>query len=144
MIVAKQRQPILIATRPVDFRCGHRALALIMQTEQRLDPHFGVTIVFRSKRGERRHAESVKYMVGELAARASETSRLAQGHHATSLIRRRSFSKDLRTNTVLKLRQIGWGKRRGVSYAEERIPFCVLYLIFIYLVEPRGIEPLTS
>jgi transposase len=27
MIVAGQRQPILIATRPVDFRCGHRALA---------------------------------------------------------------------------------------------------------------------
>lgn len=27
MIVAGQRLPILIATRPVDFRCGHQALA---------------------------------------------------------------------------------------------------------------------
>ena len=33
MIVAGQRLPILIATRPVDFRCGHRALALMVQTE---------------------------------------------------------------------------------------------------------------
>ena len=40
MIVAGQRLPILIATRPVDFRCGHRALALIVQTELKLDPHF--------------------------------------------------------------------------------------------------------
>ena len=47
MIVAGQRQPILIATRPVDFRCGHRALALIVQTELKLDPHSGVTIIFR-------------------------------------------------------------------------------------------------
>ena len=48
-----QGLPILIATRPVDFRCGHQALALIVQTELRLDPHSGVTIVFRSKRGDR-------------------------------------------------------------------------------------------
>jgi transposase len=53
MIVAGQRQSILIATRPVDFRCGHRALALIVQTELKLDRHSGVTIVFRSKRGDR-------------------------------------------------------------------------------------------
>ena len=53
MIVAGQRLPILIATRPVDFRCGHRALALIVQTELKLDPHSGVTVVFRSKRGDR-------------------------------------------------------------------------------------------
>jgi len=53
VIVAGQRLPVLIATRPVDFRCGHRALALIVQTELKLDPHSGVTIVFRSKRGDR-------------------------------------------------------------------------------------------
>ena len=39
MIVAGQRLPILIATKPVDFRCGHNALALIVQTELKLDPH---------------------------------------------------------------------------------------------------------
>ena len=44
MIVAGQRLPILIATKPVDFRCGHQALALIVQTELKLDPHSGVTV----------------------------------------------------------------------------------------------------
>ena len=53
MIVAGQRLPILIATKPVDFRCGHNALALIVQTELKLDPYSGVTVVFRSKRGDR-------------------------------------------------------------------------------------------
>ena len=53
MIVAGQRVPILIATKPVDFRCGHQALALIVQTELKLDPYSGVTVVFRSKRGDR-------------------------------------------------------------------------------------------
>ena len=53
MIIAGQRLLILIATKPVDFRCGHNALALIVQTELKLDPHSGVTVVFRSKRGDR-------------------------------------------------------------------------------------------
>lgn len=53
MIVAGQRFPILIATQPVDFRCGHQALALLAQTELKLDPHSGVAIVFRSKRKDR-------------------------------------------------------------------------------------------
>src|SRR5690606_40570853 len=53
MIVAGQRLPIMIATRPVDFRCGHQALALMVQTELKLDPHSGITVIFRSKRGDR-------------------------------------------------------------------------------------------
>ena len=53
MIVAGQRLPILIATRPVDFRCGPQALALMVQTELKLDPHSGITVIFRSKRGDR-------------------------------------------------------------------------------------------
>jgi transposase len=53
MIVAGAQPPILIATKPVDFRCGHQALALMVQTELQLDPHSGVTVVFRSKRGDR-------------------------------------------------------------------------------------------
>jgi hypothetical protein len=36
MIVAGQRQPILIATRPVDFRCGHRALGANVSIRQKL------------------------------------------------------------------------------------------------------------
>lgn len=53
MIIAAQRLPILIATRPVDFRCGHNALAMMVQTELGLDPHSGITVIFRSKRGDR-------------------------------------------------------------------------------------------
>jgi transposase len=41
------------AGQRVDFRCGHNALALIVQSELKLDPHSGVTVVFRSKRGDR-------------------------------------------------------------------------------------------
>lgn len=52
MIVAGQRLPVLVATQ-LDFRCGHQALALIVQTELKLDPHSGVTVIFRSKRGDR-------------------------------------------------------------------------------------------
>lgn len=53
MIAAGQRLSVLIATRPVDFRCGHQALAMMVQTELKLDPYSGVTVVFRSKRGDR-------------------------------------------------------------------------------------------
>lgn len=53
MIVASAHMPILIATKPVDFRCGHQALAMLVQTELQLDPYSGVTVVFRSKRGDR-------------------------------------------------------------------------------------------
>ena len=53
MIVAGQRLPILLAKRPVDFRCGHHGLALKVQTELKLDPHSGVMVIFRSKRGDR-------------------------------------------------------------------------------------------
>lgn len=53
MIVAGQRLPIVIATRPVDFRRGHDGLAATVQNELGLDPHSGLTVVFRSKRGDR-------------------------------------------------------------------------------------------
>lgn len=53
MIVAGQRLPILIATKPAGFRCGHQALALIVQTELKLDPHSGAKEAIRSKRGDR-------------------------------------------------------------------------------------------
>ena len=48
-----QRLSIVIATRPVDFRCGHDALAAIVQTQLGLDPHSGLVVVFRSKRLDR-------------------------------------------------------------------------------------------
>ena len=53
MILPGQRLPIVIATRPVDFRRGHDGLAAVVQNELKLDPHSGLTVVFRSKRGDR-------------------------------------------------------------------------------------------
>ncbi len=53
MIVPGQRVAIVIATRPVDFRRGHDGLASTVQNELGLDPHSGLTVVFRSKRGDR-------------------------------------------------------------------------------------------
>lgn len=53
MIVPGQRMAIVIATRPVDFRRGHDGLAATVQNELGLDPHSGLTVVFRSKRGDR-------------------------------------------------------------------------------------------
>lgn len=53
MIVAGQRLPIVIATKPVDFRRGHDGLAATVQNELGLDLHSGLTVVFRSKRGDR-------------------------------------------------------------------------------------------
>ena len=53
MILPGQRLPIVIATKPVDFRLGHDGLAATVQNELGLDPHTGLTVVFRSKRGDR-------------------------------------------------------------------------------------------
>lgn len=53
MILPGQRLPIVIAMRPVDFRRGHDGLAATVQNELGLDPPSGLTVVFRSKRGDR-------------------------------------------------------------------------------------------
>lgn len=53
MIVPAQHLRIVVATRPVDFRAGHDALAAVVQNELGLDPHSGLMVVFRSKRGDR-------------------------------------------------------------------------------------------
>jgi len=37
----------------VDFRKGHDGLAAVVQNELGLDPHSGIIVVFRAKRGDR-------------------------------------------------------------------------------------------
>lgn len=74
MIVAGQRLPIVMATRPVDFRCGHDSLAAKVQNELRLDPHSGLTVVFRSKRGDR-----IKVLVWDGSGLVLIYKRLEQG-----------------------------------------------------------------
>ncbi len=43
---------IVLATRPVDFRRGHDALAATAAVELGLDIYSGVIVIFRSKRGD--------------------------------------------------------------------------------------------
>ena len=77
MIVAGQRLPIVVATRPVDFRCGHQALPLIVQDQLKLDPHSGVAVIFRSKRGDR-----LKILVWDGSGLVLIYKRLEQGNFA--------------------------------------------------------------
>ena len=53
MIVPAQAVKIVIATKPVDFRKGHDGLAAVAERALGLDPHSGVIVVFRAKRGDR-------------------------------------------------------------------------------------------
>ncbi|SEO24380.1 transposase [Pseudorhodobacter antarcticus] len=74
MIIAGQRLPIVIATRPVDFRRGHDGLAATVQNELGLDPHSGLTVIFRSKRGDR-----LKILVWDRTGVVLVYKRLEQG-----------------------------------------------------------------
>jgi transposase len=53
VIIPAQGLRIVLAVRPVDFRCGHDALAGLVQNTLGLDPHSGLIVVFRSKRMDR-------------------------------------------------------------------------------------------
>jgi len=53
VIVPTQSLRIVLAVRPVDFRCGPDALAGLVQNTLGLDPHSGLIVVFRSKRMDR-------------------------------------------------------------------------------------------
>jgi transposase len=52
MIIPSPAVRIVIATKPVDFRKGHDGLAALAERDLGLDPHSGVIIVFRAKRGD--------------------------------------------------------------------------------------------
>lgn len=52
-MIPGQSIKVLVATKPVDFRKGHDGLAAVVQKQLGLDPHSGVAVVFRSKRGDR-------------------------------------------------------------------------------------------
>lgn len=53
MIYPSQAFRIVIATKPVDFRKGHDGLAAVVERDLGLDPHSGIIVVFRAKRGDR-------------------------------------------------------------------------------------------
>ena len=77
MIVANPSVRIVIATRPVDFRKGHDGLAAVVQNELGLDPHSGVIVVFRPKRGDR-----VKVLMWDGTGLVMAYKRLEQGRFA--------------------------------------------------------------
>lgn len=53
MITAGADLKTHIATRPIDFRCGHDRLAAKLQEMLRLHSFSGAALLFRSKRADR-------------------------------------------------------------------------------------------
>lgn len=74
MIVPGQSVRVVVATRPVDFRKGHDGLAAVVQSELGFDPHSGLIVVFRSKRGDR-----VKVLLWDGSGLVLVYKRLEQG-----------------------------------------------------------------
>ena len=77
MIVPAQAVKIVIATQPVDFRKGHDGLAAVAERELGLDPHSGVIVVFRAKRGDR-----IKVLLWDGSGMVMAYKRLEQGTFA--------------------------------------------------------------
>lgn len=82
MILSGQPVRIVIATKPVDFRKGHDGLAAVAQKQLGLDPHSGVVVVFRSRRGDR-----IKILVWDGSGIVLTYKRLEQGKFAWPAVR---------------------------------------------------------
>ena len=77
MILPGQAVRVMIATKPVDFRKGHDGLAAVVQNQLGLDPHSGIVVVFRSKRGDR-----IKVLVWDGSGLVLTYKRLDEGTFA--------------------------------------------------------------
>ncbi len=77
MIIPSQAVKIVVATKPVDFRKGHDGLAAVVQNELGLDPHSGIIVVFRAKRGDR-----IKVLLWDGSGLVMSYKRLEQGKFA--------------------------------------------------------------
>ena len=77
MIVPGQSLRIVMATRPVDFRRGHDALAATAAGELGLDIYSGVIVIFRSRRGDR-----LKLLAWDGTGLVMTYKRLEQGRFA--------------------------------------------------------------
>lgn len=82
MILPGQAVRVVIATKPVDFRKGHDGLASVVEQQLGLDPHSGVVVVFRSKRGDR-----IKVLVWDGSGIVLTYKRLEQGKFAWPAVR---------------------------------------------------------
>ncbi|MET4023279.1 hypothetical protein ABIC10_008420 [Bradyrhizobium sp. S3.2.12] len=84
MIAAGADLKIYVATRPIDFRCGHDGLAAKVQQMLRLDPFSGAAFVFRSKRADR-----IKILVWDRTGLVADVLEIAHEHRGVGW---RSFS----------------------------------------------------
>ena len=82
MIVAGSGARVVVATRPVDFRKGHDALAALVEHDLGLDPYSGVVVVFRSRRADR-----VKVLWWDGTGLVLASKRLEQGRFAWPSVR---------------------------------------------------------
>jgi transposase len=82
MIVPAQAIRVVVATAPVDFRKGHDGLAAIVERELGLDPHSGLIVVFRSKRGDR-----IKVLLWDGSGLVLIYKRLEEGKFAWPAVR---------------------------------------------------------
>lgn len=53
MIAVPAGMRVLVATKPVDFRCGADSLAALVREQLEHDPFSGTLFIFRSKRADR-------------------------------------------------------------------------------------------
>ena len=81
-MVPAQAVRVVIATKPVDFRKCHDGLAALAQNELGLDPHSGLIVVFRSKRGDR-----IKVLVWDGSGLVLVCKRLEEGKFAWPAVR---------------------------------------------------------
>ena len=79
MIYPSQAVRIVIATKPVDFCKGHDGLAALSERELGFDPHSGIIVVLRAKRGDR-----IKVLLFDGSGLALCYKRLEQGKFAWS------------------------------------------------------------
>jgi len=82
VIIPSQTVRIVIATQPVDFRKGHDGLAALADQALGLDPHSGVIVVFRAKRGDR-----IKVLLWDGSGLVMIYKRLEEGKFAWPRIR---------------------------------------------------------
>ena len=82
MIVPADAVRVVIATSPVDFRRDHDSLAALTQNQLGLDPHSGVIVVFRPKRGDR-----IKALVWDGSGLVLIYKRLEEGKFAWPAVR---------------------------------------------------------
>lgn len=82
MIVPAQAVRVVVATKPVDFRKGHDGHAAVVERDLGLDPHSGLIVVFRSKRGDR-----IKVLLWDGSGLVLIYKRLEEGKFAWPAVR---------------------------------------------------------